>query len=158
MVLTGIHQPFGAHLRGGRTSCTLWSRWGLSVGLWPGLLFRGTSQGLPMPLTSPCNGGSVLQGQGDSPGGGEGDRSVKRGQCWWDLGHLWFHSVLHRCGAMSHMEGRLGRGPGLEASPGAVPPYLYIYLIIALGRQGSGLSTWAGIGLQEGGGSGGRFG
>lgn len=67
MVLTGIHQPFGAHLRGGRTSCTLRSRWGLSVGLWPGLLLRGTSQGLPMPLTSPCNGGSVLQGQGDSP-------------------------------------------------------------------------------------------
>lgn len=57
------------------------------MGLWPGLLSRGTSQWLLMPLASPYNGSSALQGQGDNPWPcGEGGVSVKRGQCWWDLG------------------------------------------------------------------------
>ena len=35
-------------------------------------LSRGTSPGLRMPLAPPCNRCSVLWGQADSPGGGEG--------------------------------------------------------------------------------------
>lgn len=34
-----------------------------AVGLWPGLLSKGTSQALPVPFASLCNGGSALQSQ-----------------------------------------------------------------------------------------------
>ena len=114
---------------------------------------RGTSQGLHMPPASPCNGRSVLWGQADSPGGDEGERFVKRGLCWCDLGHLWFHGVLHKCGARSCLEGPFVRGQAGKHSPGAVSPNL----IVALGRQGGGLSIWAAVRLQEGDGGGVRL-
>ena len=99
-----------------------------------------------MPLASPCSELSVLWGQADSSGGDEGDRFVKRGPCWWGLGHLWFHGVLHRCGARSCLEGPFVRGQAGKHSRGTVSPYL----TVALRRQGGGLSIWAGVRLQEG--------
>ena len=48
------------------------------------------------------------------------------------------------------MEGPFVRDQACKHSPGAVSPYL----IVALGRQGGGLSIWAGVRLLEGDGGG----
>lgn len=74
--------------------------------LWPALCSRAPSQGLP------CY----------SPPGLGRRGQVKGSQCLWDLGHLWPHGVLHRYGAMNHMEGQLRLETALRRQPwGCVP-------------------------------------
>lgn len=46
---------------------------------------------------------------------GKGNRAVSRGQHWWDHGHLWSYSVLHRCRVVGRVD--LARGQAQDGSP-----------------------------------------